>query len=88
MSQYLSIIKDESYGEDRQMLILLVGKSKKAYVIPVLKELLSDSTVCGHALYALSNFSGDEIDCIMHKYIDNNITWIREIAEKYLSKNN
>jgi hypothetical protein len=88
MSQYLTIIKDESYGEDRQMLILLVGKSKKAYVVPILKELLSDLTVYGHALDALSNFSGDEINHIMHKYIDCNIAWIREIAEKYLSKNN
>ena len=85
MSQYLTIIKDESYGDDRQMLILLVGKSKKAYVVPILKELLSDLTVYGHALDALSNFSGDEINNIMHKYIDCDIAWIREIAEKYLS---
>lgn len=88
MSQYLTIIKDESYGEARQMLILLVGKSKKVYVVPILKELLSDLTVYGHALDALSNFSGDEINCIMHKYIDCNVAWIRKIAGRHLAKNN
>lgn len=86
LEQYIDIIKDESYGEDRQMLILLVGKSKKAYVIPILKDLLSDSTVYGHALDALSDFSGDDIDHIMQKYIDCDITWIREIAVKHLSR--
>lgn len=88
MSQYLTIIENESYGEDRQMLILLVGKSKKTYVIPTLKKMLNDLTVYGHVLKALSNFSEDEIDEIMYKYIDCNVAWIREIAEKYLSKNN
>lgn len=88
MSYYLDIIKNKMFGEARQMLILLVGKSKRRSVIPVLTELLDDPTVFGHALDALSNFSGVEINHIMHKYIDCNIAWIREIAEKYLSKNN
>lgn len=87
LSQYLDIIRDASYGSDRQMLILLVGKSKKEYVVPILTELLSDSTVYGHALQALSNFYGEEIIHIMRKYASCNTTWIRRIAQKYLSKN-
>lgn len=84
MPQYLAIIKDSSFGSDRQMLVLLVGKSKEEYVIPVLKELLNDSTVSGHALDALSHFSGEDIACIMKEYLNSDIRWIRKIAEKYL----
>lgn len=85
LPQYLDIIKDKSYGEERQMLILLVGKSKNDKVIPILTELLNDSTVYGHALDALSNFQRDEIDGIMSKYENCQVCWIREIAKKYLS---
>lgn len=87
MPQYLAIIQDKSFGDARQMLILLVGKSKKTYVIPTLIELLNDPTVYGHALKALSNFSGDHIERIMHQYLDCGVGWIQEIAEMYLSKN-
>ena len=85
MSHYLTIIQNELLGDARQMLILLVGKSKETYVIPILTELLNDPTVYGHALDALSNFSGDNIDHIMRKYLNSNVAWIREIAENYLS---
>lgn len=87
MPQYITIIVDKSYGADRQMLVLLVGKSKNVEVIPVLKELLSDLTVYGHALEALSNFSTRDIETIMQGYINHNIAWVRRIAENYLLKN-
>ena len=84
MSEYIDIINDESYGEARQMLILLLGKSKNKDIIPILIRLLDDSTVYGHALDALSNFEGEEIQQIMHKYIDCDVRWIRQIAERYV----
>lgn len=86
IAQYLSIIKDASYEDARQMLVLLIGKSKKKEVVPILKELLEDTTIYGHALEALSNFSGKEIDCIMRNYLDCDVKWIRKIAEKHFSK--
>lgn len=86
LPQYLDIIQDASYKEDRQMLILLVGKSKKTCVVPILIELLNDSTVYGHALEALSHFSGEEIEQIMCQYTKCEVPWIRRVAEKYLKK--
>lgn len=68
------------------MLLLLLGKSKNKTVIPVLIELLSDNSVCGHALDALSNFSGNEIEESMLKYSKSDITWVRNIAKRYLDK--
>lgn len=86
MDQYYKIVRNSVLGSDRQMVILLIGKSKEAEAIPILKELVSDKTVYGHALEALSNFSGDDILEIMLKYENNNVNWIRNIAGKYLKK--
>lgn len=84
--QYIELIQDKSYGSDRQMIVLLVGKSKKEEVIPILKELLNDPDVYGHALEALTNFSGEDIETIMMQYTDYKVTWVRNTAKKYLKK--
>ena len=86
LHDYLELVKDKSLGSDRQMLLLLLGKSKNKTVIPVLIELLSDNSVCGHALDALSNFSGNEIEESMLKYSKSDITWVRNISKRYLDK--
>jgi hypothetical protein len=66
--------------------VLLVGKSKKSNVIPVLKDLLNDPDVYGHALDALTNFSGQDIEEIMKSFQTCKIAWIRNTATKYLRK--
>ena len=86
MEQYMTIIQEKRYGINRQMVVLLVGKSKKTEVIPVLKELLNDPDVHGHALNALANFLGEDIENIMRQYCNYEVTWIRNIAKRYLKK--
>lgn len=86
LPQYLKIIENKEYGTARQMVVLLVGKSKKAEVIPILKELLKDADVEGHVLQALGNYGGDDIEEIMHQYSNHKTTWIRNTAKKYLKK--
>ncbi len=88
LSQYISIIMNPKYGTSRQMIVLLVGKSKKEKVIPYLKELLNDPDVHGHALEALANFVNEDIISIMKQYTDYKVTWIRKVAVKYLKKHN
>ena len=87
MHQYLSIISNKSFGSDRQMVILLVGKSKKPEAIPALKKLLSDESVYGHALDALSHYKGSDILEIMNLYKNCKVKWIRDIALKYIMRN-
>ena len=86
LPQYLEIIENKSLGTARQMVVLLVGKSKKSNVIPVLKDLLNDPDVYGHALDALTNFSGQDIEEIMKSFQTCKIAWIRNTATKYLRK--
>lgn len=68
------------------MIVLLIGKSKKKEVIPTLKSLLDDSDVYGHAIVALTNFMGEDIENIMEQYLTCKVTWIRNTAKKYLHK--
>ena len=84
--QYVEIANNINYGTSRQMIVLLIGKSKKVEVIPVLKKLLEDLDVDGQALEALTNFSGEDIEEIMQQYLNHEVTWIRNTAKKYLKK--
>ena len=56
IDEYLKIISDSSYGQDRQMIILLVGKLKVEAAIPILIDLLEDEGVRLQAIVALGDF--------------------------------
>lgn len=86
LEQYILLAENEALGDARQMIVLLLGKSKQKNVIPTLIRLLEDGSVCGHALEALSNFKGDEVRQIMERFRFHKSEWIREIAIKYLKK--
>ena len=53
IDDYLKIISDSSYGQDRQMIILLVGKLKVEAAIPILIDLLEDEGVRLQAIVSL-----------------------------------
>lgn len=86
LNDYITIIMDRSYGDNREMLILLVGESKNQIVIPYLIELSHDSDVIGHVLSALSYFSDDRIIPIMQENAVHPQKWVSKIANKYLQK--
>lgn len=86
LPEYLEIVSNSAYGSARQMVVLLLGKSKKLEVIPVLLQLTEDETVFGHAVEALANFEGEQIVNVMQKYKDCDVKWISKVAIKYLEK--
>ena len=59
--EYVDIVSDASYGQNRQMLILLLGKLKDENAIPVLIELLEDEGVRLHAISALGEYRKEEL---------------------------
>lgn len=83
LPEYIKIVSDNRYGTNRQMVVLLLGKSKKPEVVPVLLELTCDKTVYGHAIEALTNFEGEQIVDVMQKYKDCDVKWISKVARKY-----
>lgn len=86
LDDYIKLIMDKSYGTSREMLILLVGESRKDFVIPYLIELCNDSTITGHVLTALSHYDDDKILSIMKEYTNHPKKWISDVAKKYLKK--
>ena len=85
MNDYISLIKDKSYGQSREMLGLLIGESKSPLVIPHILELIQDEEILGHVLIALSNFTDPEILPIMKKHTNNKIKWIADVATNYVT---
>lgn len=61
IDDYLKIISDSSYGQDRQMVILLVGKLKVEAAIPILIDLLEDEGVRLQAIVALGDFKREDL---------------------------
>lgn len=85
MNDYISLIKDKSYGQSREMLVLLIGESKSPLVIPHLLEAAHDEEILGHTLVALSNFSDPKIISLMKKHTNNKIKWIADTATNYVT---
>lgn len=85
MNEYINLIKDNSYGRSREMLVLLIGESKNPLVIPHLLEVANDKEILGHTLVALSNFSDPKIISLMKKHTNNKIKWIADTATNYVT---
>ena len=86
IDDYLKIIADSSYGQDRQMIILLVGKLKIESAIPILINLLEDEGVRLHAITALGDFKREELRCYFERFAnDSNPAW-RKYSKAALKK--
>ncbi|PGY07825.1 HEAT repeat domain-containing protein [Bacillus cereus] len=68
------------------MIVDGLGKFKDKKVIPVLVGLLEDKDVQGHALSALSKFKEPELITYIKPFVNHEITWIRYIAKRAISK--
>lgn len=88
IDDYLKIISDSSYGQDRQMIILLVGKLKAENAIPILIDLLEDEEVRLHAIDALGQFKREEFRCYFERFQDSTHPGWRKYAKKAINKLN
>lgn len=86
IDDYLRIISDASYGQDRQMVILLVGKLKVEAAIPVLIDLLEDEGVRLQAIAALGDFKRDELRPYFERFQNSKHSGWRKYAKAALKK--
>lgn len=86
VDDYLKIIADPSYGIDRQMIVLLVGKLKVEAAIPILIDLLEDEGVRLHAIDALGNFKREEFRCHFERFQNSTHPGWRKYAKIALKK--
>ena len=86
IADYLKIIANASYGQDRQMVILLVGKLKVEAAIPVLIDLLEDEGVRLQAIAALGDFKRDELRPYFERFQNSKHPGWRKYAKSALKK--
>lgn len=86
IDEYLKIISNPLYGQNRQMLILLVGKLKVEDAIPVLIELLEDEEVRLHAIIALGDFRREEFRSYFQRFENVKHSGWRKYARAALKK--
>lgn len=86
IDDYLKIISNFSYGRDRQMVILLLGKLKEERAIPILIDLLEDEEVCLQAICALGDFKREEFRCYFERFQDSTQPGWRKYARAALKK--
>lgn len=80
------LAQDRSYGRDRQMVVLGLGRMKNPRAIEVLIGLLDDDTVVGHAVMALGRLRAPQAREALEPFLNHERAWVRRAAKKALAK--
>ncbi len=86
VNEYLDIVSNSTFGQNRQMIILLLGKIKEERAIPILINLLEDEEVRLHAISALGEFKKEEFRCYFEKFQNSTHPGWRKYARGALKK--
>ena len=86
VQDYLRIVSDPTFGRNRQMLVLLLGKLKEESAIPVLIDLLEDEEVRLHAISALGQFKREEFRGYFERFQNASHAGWRKYAREALKK--
>ena len=86
IDDYLNIISNHEYGQNRQMIILLIGKLKVEEAIPILIDLLEDEGVRLQAITALGNFKREEFRPYFERFENAKHPGWRKYAKAALKK--
>lgn len=68
VEEYIHIVSNSDFGNNRQMIILLLGKLKVEAAIPILIDLLEDEEVRLQAIYALGCFKREEFRTYFERF--------------------
>lgn len=81
----VSLARDRSFGRAREMLVLGLGRSKRAEAPDVLIELLEDSAVNGHAVKALRKLKVPDARVGLEQMLKDDRAWVRKEARLALA---
>lgn len=86
VKEYLDIVSSRKFGQNRQMIVLLLGKLKEESAVPVLIDLLEDEDVRLHAICALGQFKREEFRCYFERFQDSAHPGWRKYASSAIKK--
>lgn len=84
--QLAELAADRSFGADRQMAVLALGRMSDPRAVGILIGLLDDETVVGHALMALGRLRAGEAREAIEQRLEHPKPWVRKEAAKALAK--
>lgn len=88
VKEYLDIVSNKSFGRNRQMIILLLGKLKEESAIPILIDLLEEEEVRLQAISALGEFKREEFRYCFERFQNSAHLGWRKYAKNALKKIN
>lgn len=80
------IAQDSSFGADRQMVVLALGRTSDPDATQILLGLLDDEAVAGHAIMALGKIRSPESRPALERCLKHPKAWVRREAKKALVK--
>jgi HEAT repeat protein len=83
-----AFVQDKRHGKSREMLAVALGnmRDERDRAIDVLRRLLTDDQVSGHAVIALGNLHAREARADIEPFREHPNRWVRKEAEKALKK--
>ena len=88
LKEYLDIVSNRAFGQNRQMIVLLLGKLKEESAVPTLIDLLEDEEVRLQAISALGEFKREEFRCYFERFQNSTHPGWRKYAREALKKIN
>ena len=82
----VGLVRDQTFGRDRQMAVLALARIKDPQAIEVLVELLDDEDVAGHAVMALGRLKARPARSAIERRLDDSRPWVRKEVKKALLK--
>ena len=84
--ELLALARDPQHGKAREMVVLALAKLNDPRAEGVLKELLSDEQVAGHAVLALSNRPSVRDLSELRPFLNHRQEWVRDAAKKGMNQ--
>ena len=81
-SSVVDLIRDESHGKAREMLVLSLGNMRTNDVEEVLIDLLNDENLVGYAIMALGKLKSEKARATIEKLTTHPKSWVRKEAKK------
>ena len=85
-SEVEQVSRKTTFSKGRESFVMLLGQYGGLERVPVLRELLKDFEVKGHAVYALRLLGAEEAIEDVRPFLKSERTWVRNEAKKYFVK--
>jgi HEAT repeat protein len=84
--EMVELVEDRRWGKAREMITLGLGNMQDPRAIGVLRNLLADEQVAGHAIMALGRLGASEALPDVEPFAHHSKAWVRHEAEKTIEK--